>query len=58
MKPIIGGTPASENIRAVMTSAYHGLRLARPLKSATSSASWPERASIMMMPKVPSVVST
>ena len=58
MKPIIGGTPASENISAVMTIAYHGLRLARPLKSASSSASKPERASIMMRPKLPSVVST
>jgi hypothetical protein len=32
MKPIIGGTPASENINTVITIANHGLRRPRPLK--------------------------
>ena len=58
MKPISGGTPASENMNRVITSAKIGLRLPRPLKSASSSASKPLRASNMITPKVPRVVNT
>ena len=45
-------------MKTAITAANQGLRRARPLKSSISSASWPARESSMIMPKVPSVVST
>ena len=45
-------------MKIAITAAYQGLRLARPFKSSICSDSKPWRDSSMMMPKVPSVVST
>ena len=45
-------------MNTAITPANHGLFFARPLKSSISSASWPARDSSMIMPKVPSEVST
>ncbi len=45
-------------MKIVITSANHGLRFARPFRSPICSASKPWRDSSMIMPKLPSVVST
>ena len=47
-----------ENIKSSIMNAYHGLRRFNPLKSLSWSASKPERDNSMIMPKVPSVIST
>ncbi len=50
--------PVSENMQIAITTAYQGLRRARPLKSSIISASKPWRDISIITPKTPSVVST
>ncbi len=52
-KPTKTGMPASENMIISIISAYHGLRLARPLKSSRFSASMPLPESRIITAKAP-----
>ncbi len=46
------------NMTISITSANHGLRAFRPLKSSRRSASKPRRLSRMIMPKAAAAIST
>ena len=55
---IVGGMPASENIRSSMMNANQGLRAFSPLKSSMRSASKPARERNTTTPKAPRLIST